>query len=59
MPAFHFLLNAVRQQKAFIKATGAPFDVKDDLKVRGYRWNAADRVWKKIIDASQQEDELA
>lgn len=58
-PALHFLLSVVRQQKIMIKATGAPFDVKDDLKVRGYRWNAGERVWQQVMDASQQESELA
>lgn len=59
LPAFHFLLNVVRQQKVMMKATGAPFDLKDDLRSRGYRWNVAERVWQKVIDASQQESELA
>jgi DNA polymerase-3 subunit epsilon len=58
-PAFHFLLNVVRQQKVMMKATGAPFDLKDDLRSRGYRWNVSERVWQKVIDASQQESELA
>lgn len=58
LPAFHFLLNTVRQQKVMIKATGAPFEVKDDLKSRGYRWNAGERVWQKNFDVSVQQEEL-
>lgn len=57
LPAFHFLLQTVRQQKVMIKATGAPFEVKDDLKTRGYRWNANERVWQKTFDISQQQSE--
>ncbi|BBN58951.1 3'-5' exonuclease [Hydrogenovibrio marinus] len=59
LPAFHFLLNVVRQQKVMMKATGAPFELKDDLRSRGYRWNASERVWQKVFDASHQESELA
>lgn len=28
-----------------IDAVGAPFDVKNDLKERKYRWNAVERCW--------------
>lgn len=58
-PAFHFLLTSVRQQKFVCKATGAPFDLKDELKTRRYRWNADERVWQKILDASDLEAEQA
>lgn len=58
-PALHFLLQTVRQQKVLIKATGAPFDLKDDLKKRSYRWQPQQKVWQKVFDASEQEAELA
>jgi len=28
-----------------LQATNAPFEAKDKLKSRGYRWNAEQRVW--------------
>ena len=59
LPAFHFLLQNVRQAKVMVKATGAPFDVKDNLKKRGYRWNNSEKVWQKVIPAAEQEAELA
>jgi DNA polymerase-3 subunit epsilon len=59
MPALNFLLQTVRLQKVLIKATGAPFEVKDNLKSRSYRWNPTERVWQKVLDASLQKDELA
>lgn len=59
VPAFSFLLTAVRQSKSLIKATGAPFDVKDALRSRGYRWNVGERVWQKVLDDSKLQDELA
>ncbi len=42
-----------------IQAFGSPFEKKDLLKKRGYRWNAAQKVWHKTLDASQLEDEQA
>ena len=58
-PALSFLLQAVRQSKSLVKATGAPFDVKDDLRSRGYRWNADARVWQKVIEDALLKEELA
>ncbi len=58
-PALSFLLHAVRQKSVFIKATGAPFDVKDDLRSRGYRWNASERVWQKVVEEALLKEELA
>ena len=59
VPAFSFLLQAVRQSKSLIKATGAPFDIKDDLRSRGYRWNVSERVWQKVIDEALLQQEVA
>lgn len=44
-----------------IAAVGAPFDFKDALKARGYRWNADNRVWWTDVKASdgQTQTELA
>jgi len=58
-PAFHYLLQAVRVSKSLVKATGAPFDVKDALRSRGFRWNVTARVWQNVIDDSKLQDELA
>lgn len=58
-PAFYFLLQTVRLQKVFIKATRAPFELKDELKKRQYRWNPAEKVWQIILDASKKEEEIA
>lgn len=58
-PAFHYLLQAVRVSKSLIKATGAPFEVKDALRSRGYRWNVSERVWQKVLDDSKMQEELA
>lgn len=39
------LLRAVDLPSFGLQATQAPFDAKDALKARGYRWNAEQRVW--------------
>ncbi|MDH4479482.1 MAG: 3'-5' exonuclease [Rhodoferax sp.] len=43
-----------------LQATGAPFDAKDLLKARAYRWNAELRVWHtRLSDESALEVECA
>jgi DNA polymerase-3 subunit epsilon len=39
------LLQAATRPSYTLQATNAPFDAKDKLKARGYRWNAEQRVW--------------
>lgn len=39
------LLAAAGQVHHRLQATGAPFEAKDVLKARGYRWDAPQRVW--------------
>ncbi len=39
------LLEAAHNPSYRLSATNAPFDAKDLLKARGYRWNADQRVW--------------
>jgi DNA polymerase-3 subunit epsilon len=43
-----------------VQATNAPFDAKDKLKARGYRWNADQRVWHtRLDDEVALQEELA
>ena len=39
------LLQAAARPSYLLQATNAPFEAKDKLKGRGYRWNAEQRVW--------------
>jgi DNA polymerase-3 subunit epsilon len=39
------LLQAARQPSYALQASNAPFEAKDKLKNRGYRWHAEQRVW--------------
>ena len=48
------LLDSARKQRFAIRAVGAPFDFKDDLRKRGYRWDPGDgdrdKAWWTIVD---------
>ncbi len=44
------LLAAAKATRYRLQATGAPFDAKDALKERGYRWDAAQKVWHTRLD---------
>ena len=39
------LLQASQRPGYALQATNAPFEAKDKLKARGYRWHAEQRVW--------------
>lgn len=39
------LMEAADQPSYRLKATGSPFESKDKLKARGYRWDGDARVW--------------
>ena len=57
------LLRQARQTTWRIWAEGAPFELKDVLKARGYRWNGDDRerprAWYVDISEERKETELA
>jgi DNA polymerase-3 subunit epsilon len=43
---FQLLFDSVNQSIYQIAALKAPFEKKDFLKAKGFRWNADDRVWE-------------
>ena len=53
--------NRSEAEDVVIWATGAPFEVKDDLKKRGYRWNNGDnghpKAWYCTIEENALPDE--
>ncbi len=54
------LLARAGQESYRLQATGAPFDAKDKLKARGYRWNADQKVWHtRLDDETSLQAELA
>lgn len=58
-----YLLDSARTPRSRVWATGAPFETKDYLKRRGYRWNAGDdgrlKAWWKDINDDAIEEERA
>ena len=63
VPAMRRLLEKARRPSWRIWAENSPFDLKDVLKARGYRWNGDDnpnpRAWYIDVDDGQQETEIA
>lgn len=44
------LINASQQPRFKLRATGSPFESKDLLKARGYRWDGEGKVWWRSLD---------
>ncbi|WP_367849972.1 3'-5' exonuclease [Rhodoferax sp. WC2427] len=52
------LLAAAEGTRYRLQANGAPFDAKDALKERGYRWDAANKVWHtRLMDEAALQGE--
>ncbi len=47
------LLDRCERDTHRVEAIGAPFEAKDGLKARGYRWDAAHRFWWREVKASE------
>ncbi len=60
--AFKALLNNVEEKSYIIWATNSPFNTKDILKARGYRWNDGNnnkpKAWYIEVSALDREEEL-
>lgn len=56
------LLDAARRETMKIWAIGAPYDIKDQLRERGYRWSAGNngiyRAWHIEVAREQVDEEL-
>jgi DNA polymerase III subunit epsilon len=61
--ALSLLLENARRKTLRIWAEQAPFDLKDELKKRGYRWSSGDegrpKAWYVDIDEAKGDDEIA
>lgn len=55
--AMQTLLQNARLADIKVSALGSPFDSKDVLKERNYRWNADKKVWAKDIPQASIDDE--
>ena len=43
------LFKSAEQARTVVKAFGSPFETKDKLKARGYRWDAEAKVWTTAV----------
>ncbi|MBT5230495.1 MAG: hypothetical protein HOM11_09500 [Methylococcales bacterium] len=63
MPVLKKLLDRARQTSRRIYAEKAPFEQKDVLKARGYRWNSGEnghpKAWWIEVEESEYENEKA
>jgi len=52
------LLETLNQAQQKVYALGSPFETKDMLKARGYRWSAELRCWSRVVsgDAALKEE---
>ncbi len=61
--AFKALLDSARRRDARVWALNSPFDSKDVLKARGYRWSSGEdgtpKAWYRDVDGSAADDERA
>lgn len=57
--AMQVLLENARQPDVRVSALGSPFESKDLLRERGYRWNAEQRVWAKNVPNTRLDEEAA
>ncbi len=62
--AMRFILQAYQQESRRIWATGSPFEAKDLLKARGYRWSdgakpGTEKAWYIDVPAEAMDEELA
>jgi DNA polymerase-3 subunit epsilon len=60
--ALSLLLVSARKRTIRIWAEQCPFDLKDELKKRGYRWNSGDdgrlKAWYVDVDENSEAEEL-
>ncbi len=57
--ALYELLDRASRSTFLISAIGAPYGVKDELKQRGYRWNAGEMTWQREIPFAERAAEEA
>jgi DNA polymerase III subunit epsilon len=61
--ALSLLLENARRKTIRIWAEQAPFELKDELKKRGYRWSSGNegrpKAWYVDIDETRRDDEIA
>jgi hypothetical protein len=52
--AYHRAKKAAENARTVVKAFGSPFETKDKLKARGYRWDSEARVWSTAVKSAEE-----
>jgi DNA polymerase III subunit epsilon len=55
--AFSWVLEAAATPALRLWATGSPFESKDALRERGYRWDADRRCWHRVVAKAAAKEE--
>jgi DNA polymerase-3 subunit epsilon len=56
-PYLQELIARSYEREFLMKATGSPFESKDALRTRGYRWNPEERCWGRVVSEAVLADE--
>jgi DNA polymerase-3 subunit epsilon len=56
-PYLEELTKRSYERQIYIKAVGAAYESKDLLRSRGYQWDPNERVWSRMVFASDLEEE--
>ena len=51
------LFKSAEQARTVVKAFGSPFETKDKLKARGYRWDVEAKVWYTAVKSGEALEE--
>lgn len=57
-PYLHELLEEARKPLVQIVASSSPFETKDLLKRRGYRWNGGIKAWFCVVEEAKEQTEV-
>jgi DNA polymerase-3 subunit epsilon len=55
----HLLLQNARTPDIKVSALGSPFESKDLLKERGYRWQPDKKIWATTISKKRLDEEVS
>jgi DNA polymerase-3 subunit epsilon len=55
---FSNLIESFNKKHYLIKAVGAVFAFRDELREKGYSWNANEKVWQKLVSEPADKEEI-
>ncbi len=58
-PHLNDLIIRSYEREYLLKAVNSPFESKDTLRQRGYRWDPEERCWSRVVTATELTEERA